>query len=113
MAEADIESQKSTTSEGKKASIIRVAAFAKHASGNFVNLNENRVMNCFKNAIEQNLNKKELGPMTTASLVSDKNLRKEPTIAYSSRDICNDRLQEFGLNEFLTSRATAEEKETN
>lgn len=99
-SESDDSSQEPTTSSDSLVPIIRVAAFV---SENVHELNENRILECFKNAIVRDLSERELGTITTASLVSDVNLREQLSKASSSQ-VNNDYVQEFDLSEFLTTK---------
>lgn len=106
LAEADIETQ---TLISEEASIIRVAAIA---SGNFVSLNENRVLNFFEDAIVRSLKENDTKSLHSISSVSDENLQQEPTSASILDVPRNDRFKKHGLSEFLTSRDSVK-NETN
>lgn len=60
--------------DGRKSPKIRVTA---HISENVLNLNENCVLEHFKNAILQDLGGKEFGSMNTVSSDSDANLQQQ------------------------------------
>lgn len=81
---------------------IKVAAIA---SGDFVTFNEDLVMGYFRDAIKRSMNGKE---SETLASVSDENLQNESTEVSTAHSMFNDRIQEYGLDEFLISGVTAE-----
>lgn len=121
--ESAVDPDKPSTSTENKNPVIRVAAFASETS---ININENRVIQFFKNAILHDVERNKLGPMTTLSLVSDENLRKQLSTAFSSGSLqqanfdsveiepefeaskSKDHIEEFGLSEFLAPKSVIE-----
>lgn len=87
--EAEIQSQ--------KLAVIKVAAVA---SGDFVTLDENRIMGYFRDAIMRDANKKNSEASTSAA---DGCLQGESAGPSNSYNICNERLRKYNLSEFLSS----------
>lgn len=91
-------SPKPSTSNGSKIPVIRLAV---SISKNTFDLNENCIFKYLEDAIIQDLNGKELGPMATVSLVSDPSLR-EKLSALSNSQAYDDSIQAFDLSELIT-----------
>lgn len=83
---------------------IRVAAIT---SGDFITVNESRVMGYFKKAILQSHSEQESASSSSDTPINDGNLQGESTSDFNSR---SDRLQGLGLNEYLIFKNTVEDE---